>query len=80
MRYLDFIEKEDRELMMKRIAALPEAMEGLTEKQKDRLIMHFYEGKTFREIAEIEGTQEAPIDRSIQAAKKKLAAFLSKIS
>ena len=35
------------------------------------VLFDFYEGKTFREIAEIEGTKEAPIDRSIQDAKKK---------
>lgn len=55
-------------------------MATLTEKQRKRLVMHFYEGKTFREIAEIEGTKEAPIDRSIQDAKKKLRDFLKKVS
>ena len=40
--------------------------------------MHFYEGMTFREIADAEGTQEAPIDRSIQSAKKKIREYLKK--
>ena len=74
------IEKEDAALMAKQIAALPDAMATLTEKQRKRLVMHFYEGKTYREIAEIEGTKEAPIDRSIQDAKKKIRDFLKKVS
>ena len=74
------IEREDAALMARQIAALPEAMATLTEKQRKRIVMHFYEGKTFREIAEIEGTTEAPIDRSIQDAKKKLRDFLKKVS
>ena len=74
------IEREDAALMAKQIAALPDAMATLTEKQRKRIVMHFYEGKTFREIAEIEGTKEAPIDRSIQDAKKKIRDFLKKVS
>ncbi len=74
------IEKEDAALMARQIAALQDAMATLTEKQRKRLVMHFYEGKTFREIAEIEGTKEAPIDRSIQDAKKKIRDFLKKVS
>ena len=74
------IEREDAALMARQIAALPDAMATLTEKQRKRIVMHFYEGKTFREIAEIEGTAEAPIDRSIQDAKKKIRDFLKKVS
>ena len=74
------IEKEEDALRRRQIAALPKAMETLTETQRRRLKMHFYEGKTFREIAEIEGTQEAPINRSIQSAKKKIKDFIKKVS
>ena len=42
--------------------------------------MHVYEGRTFREIAEIEGTKEAPINISVQKAKKNLRKYLNKIS
>ena len=62
------------------IEVLPVAMETLPEKQRRRIIMHVYEGRTFREIAEIEGTKEAPINRSIQKAKKNLRDYLKKNS
>ena len=74
------IEKEDDALRRKQIAALPAAMATLTETQRRRIIMHFYEGKTFREIAAIEGAKVAPIYRSIQCAEKKLKEYLEKVS
>ena len=72
------IEREDEELRKRQIAALPEALATLTETQRRRMIMHFYYGKTFREIAEIEDVRAASIDESIQTAKKKLATNLKK--
>ena len=60
--------------------ALPAAIASLPEKQRRRIIMHVYEGKTFREIAEIEGTKESPINISVQKAKKNLRDNLKKIS
>ena len=73
------IEREDEALRRRQIAALPEAMAILTETQRKRLIMHFYEGMTFREIAAAEGTCENAVDKAIQAAKKKLEKILKKV-
>ena len=74
------IEREDEALREKLIAVLPEAMTTLTETQKRRVYMFFYDGMTFREIAEIEGTKVAPVYRSIQSAMKKIEDFLKKVS
>lgn len=73
------IEREDEELRARQIAALPAAMMTLTEKQRKRMIMHFYDGMTIREIAAAEGTYKNAIDDSIQISKKKIAEFLKKV-
>ena len=73
------IEREDEDLRARQIAALLKAMATLTETQRRRMIMYFYERMTFREIAEIEGTQVAPIYRSIQYAEKILKEILKKV-
>ena len=73
------IEREDEELRARQIAALPEAMEMLTEKQKKRITMHFYEGMTYREIAELENTGLSTAQDSIDLAKEKIKNFLKKI-
>ncbi len=73
------IEREDEALKRRQIAALPEAMAILTETQRRRLKMHFYDGMTIREIAEAEGTYKNAIDDSIQSGKKKVAEFLKKV-
>ena len=63
----------------RQIAELPKAMETLTETQRRRLKMHFYDGMTVREIAEAEGTYKNAIDDSIQSGKKKIAEYLKKV-
>ena len=73
------IEREEEELRARQIAALPEAMEMLTEKQKKRIAMHFYEGMTYREIAELENTGLSTVQDSIDLAKEKIKNFLKKI-
>ena len=73
------IEREDEELRARQIAALPEAMEMLTEKQKKRITMHFYEGMTYREIAELENTGLSTVQDSIDLAKEKIKNFLKKL-
>ena len=73
------IEREDEELRARQIAALPEAMVMLTEKQKKRIAMHFYEGMTYREIAELENTGLSTVQDSIDLAKEKIKNFLKKI-
>ena len=73
------IERDDAALRARQIAALPDALATLTEKQRRRMIMHFYEGMTFKEIADGEGTYVNAIDYSIQSSKRKLAKFLKKV-
>ena len=73
------IERDDAALRARQIAALPDALATLTEKQRRRMNMHFYEGMTFKEIADEEGTYVNAIDYSIQSSKKKLAKFLKKV-
>ncbi len=73
------IEREDEELRARQIAALPRAMSTLTEKQRKRMIMHFYEGKTYREIADTENADFSSVRDSINLAKEKLKNFLKKV-
>ena len=73
------IEREEEQQMAKYIAVLPTALAMLTEKQRKRLMMHFCEGKTYREIAAVEGTYENAIDYSIQSSKKQLAKYFKKV-
>lgn len=47
----------------------------LDEKQRRRLISYFINGKSYREIAEIEGVDHRAINRSVEAAIKKLKKF-----
>ena len=69
------IEAEEAAELEKYKAVLPEALNTLTEKQRRRMIMLFYEGKTFREIAEEEGTYVNAIDYSIRSSIKQLGKF-----
>lgn len=73
------IEREDDEVRARQIAALPKAMTILTEKQRRRMIMHFYEGKTYREIADTENADFSSVRDSINLAKEKLKNFLKKV-
>ena len=73
------IEREEDALKRKQIAALPEAMAILTDKQKKRMIMHFYNGMTYREIADAENADLSSVRDSITLAKEKIKNFLKKI-
>ena len=73
------IEREDAALRARQIAALPDALATLTEKQRIRIIKHFYKGMTFREIAKAENTDASSVRDSISLAKEKLKKYLKKI-
>ena len=73
------IEREDEALRARQIAALPEAMATLTEKQKSRMIKYFYEEKTFRQIAEEEGTHVNAVFYSVQKGKEQLKNYLKNV-
>lgn len=54
------------------------AVNELSVKQRRRLLLHFTDGMTHREIADMEGVNRASVSRSIDAALKKLRKELAK--
>jgi RNA polymerase sigma-70 factor (ECF subfamily) len=52
------------------------AMSSCTEVQYNRLFLHFFEGYSFVDIANMEGRDEAAVRRSISAALKRIKKFL----
>ena len=54
---------------------LQKAMQTLTEVQKERLHLYFFEGMTTREIAEKQHTNQNAVWKTIQGAVKKLKIF-----
>lgn len=54
------------------IAEMKKAFEELTPKQYRRILLHFIYGYTYREIAEMEGSNKATVMRSVKAALKKI--------
>ena len=73
------IEREDEALKRRQIAALPEAMAALTEKQRNRMIKYFYEEKTFRQIAEEEGTHVNSVFYSVRSGKEQIKKYLKNV-
>lgn len=63
-----FAQEQSRELW--------EAINSLNEKQRKRLIAYYFEGKTYREIADDEGVDHKAIIRSVEIALKNLRIFL----
>lgn len=63
-----FAQEQSRELW--------KAINFLNEKQKKRLIAYYFEGKTYREIADEEGVDHKAIIRSVEIALKNLRIFL----
>lgn len=57
---------------------LHRAIEKLPKAQRRRLILYYFEGYKYVEIAKIEGCSEQAISKSIIAAEKNLKKFLSK--
>ncbi len=67
---------EKERLRETQIIALKEGIELLTDTQKRRLIAVFFEGKTYRAIAQEEGVTFTKIEKSIMQALKKLKKYL----
>lgn len=70
-----YIEKTEREQFN---ARLYQAIESLTERQKEIIQKYFWEDKTFREIAAELGIHYTTVAESYQAAIKKIKKFLEK--
>ncbi|MFI3327280.1 MAG: sigma-70 family RNA polymerase sigma factor [Clostridia bacterium] len=60
------------------IEKLHEAMDVLSEVQKRRIKMYYFQGLTFDEIASIEGCKYQQIQKSIYRAEKKIKKFFKK--
>lgn len=69
-----FTDEEDKEETA-RIEEIQAIYKSLLDTQRRRLQLHA-EGRTYREIAEIEGTNVKSVFESITAAKKKFKKFL----
>ena len=55
---------------------LHQAIAKLPEKQRRRLMLYYFEGITYQQIAEMEGCTIMPVKRSIDAAIENLKVFL----
>ena len=63
---------EDYVIRQLEIKQLQKAMQQLTENQKERLQLYFFEGLTYRQIGEKLGISDKSVRESIDAALKKL--------
>jgi hypothetical protein len=55
---------------------LDEALERLPERERDVILAHYYQGRTYREIATLREESEAAVQRRASRALEKLSAFL----
>lgn len=67
---------EDYVIRQLEIKQLQKAMQQLTENQKERLQLYFFEGLTYRQIGERLGVDEKAVRNSISAALKKIKKIL----
>ena len=70
----DFADLINRMDSYKRLYA---AIEKLSEVQKRRLCLHYFEGLTYRRIAELEGTHFSTAAESVTRAVEKLRQYLA---
>jgi RNA polymerase sigma-70 factor (ECF subfamily) len=67
----DLLEREER------AGAVRKAIESLPEKQRIAIILHRYEGMSYKEIAEVMGTSVASVESRLHRAKEALAEKLA---
>jgi DNA-directed RNA polymerase specialized sigma subunit len=67
---------EEAERQRNRAALAEKAFGKLTDVQRRRYLMYHVEGKTIREIAEIEGAHFTSVQESLAAAEKRIKKFL----
>ena len=63
---------EDMVIRQMELETLQKAMQSLTEVQRERLHLYFFEGLTYRQIAEKKGVGEKNVRESIAGALKKI--------
>ncbi len=66
---------EDMVIRQMELETLQKAMQSLTEVQRERLHLYFFEGFTYRQIAEKKGIGEKNVRESITSAIKKIKKF-----
>lgn len=66
---------EDMVIRQMEMETLQKAMQSLTEVQRERLHLYFFEGLTYRQIAEKKGIGEKNVRESITGAIKKIKNF-----
>jgi RNA polymerase sigma factor (sigma-70 family) len=70
--------QDEAERKSRRIQLARQGLDKLTDIQRRRYLLHFYDGLTGSEIAEIEGTTKQAVSLSLQQAEKNLKKFLRK--
>lgn len=68
---VELIQKSDERNAMEAARRLLDSGD-LTEVQRRRFILHFFQGLSYREIGKLEGVHFTSVDESIDAAKRKL--------
>ena len=66
---------EDMVIRQMELETLQKAMQSLTEVQRERLHLYFFDGLTYRQIAEKKGIGEKNVRESITGAIKKIKKF-----
>lgn len=66
---------EDMVIRQMELETLQKAMQSLTDAQKERLRLYFFEGLSTREIAQKQQTNQNAVWKSIQSSVKKLKNF-----
>jgi RNA polymerase sigma factor (sigma-70 family) len=67
---------ETQVIQRERASALWSAIAGLTEKQRELVIMYYFEDKTERQIASLLGINRSNVNRRLETIKKSLRNFL----
>lgn len=70
----------DEEAFRRKELIMKQALETLPETQKRRALLFFVDNKSYREIADMEGTYHSSIRKSVEAAKKAIEKYFEKIS
>lgn len=75
LKHPELLDDNTEEKMMLRIL-LEQAMDQLTEAQKRRIQLRYYEGLTYAQIAKLENTSDPAVLKSVVAALEKMKKFL----
>ena len=74
------VEAVEEEEFRRKEEPMRQALSSLPENQRRRALEYFVEGKSYREIAENEGTYHSSVKKSVVAAKKAIEKYFKKVS